>query len=125
MKTKLIALSVLAASAAAIALPSHADNVNVYGEVGYIPPVPSGPSNVTREQVVAELMKAREAERQPAPPPEPSTVKREDVVAELREALRSGTMPPTGEVGETGYTVAAVPVAQPVPMAAMGTLASR
>ena len=96
MYTKLIASSLLAT--AFVAMPCLANPVTD-GEVGYIPPFPSGPSTLTREQVVSELM----ASLHPAEStPDPSTLTRAEVIAELMRAQRDGTMPPNGEGADTG-----------------------
>ncbi|GHC92168.1 hypothetical protein GCM10007320_41970 [Pseudorhodoferax aquiterrae] len=72
MNTRLIASTWMAA-AAFVAMPSLAD-VHASGEVGYIPPVSS----------------------------EPSTLTRAEVIAQLEQAQRDGTMPPNGEGTDTG-----------------------
>ncbi|KQP19581.1 hypothetical protein [Pseudorhodoferax sp. Leaf267] len=111
MYTKLIAPCLLAAACAAT--PCLADT-NVFGEVGYIPPVPSG-STTTREAVITAYLESLK----PQQPPPPSTVKRADVVAELMRALREGTMPPYGEGSDTGTMLAQRPApAQTQPMLA-------
>lgn len=71
MNAKLIAPCLVAAALAAT--PCFAD-VNASGEVGYIPPHTSAPSNVTRAEVLAHL----------------------------EQAQREGTLPPTAEGADTG-----------------------
>lgn len=79
MNIRLIASSWMAA-ATFIAMPSLAD-VHASGEVGYIPPIAS----------------------------EPSTLTRAEVIAQLEQAQREGTMPPNGEGTDTGVIAAPQP----------------
>ena len=71
MKSRLIATSMVAA--AFVGMPCFAD-VYASGEVGYVAPVTTAPSTLTRAQVIAEL----------------------------EQAQREGTLPPTAEGADVG-----------------------